>query len=118
MTDHLNYFEPYQRREAHHEDQLTRAFLIILRHVPMAHAAWLALVDQGHRQNDGTGVPHLHELPEPDFYTQVRDLPDEVVRLVSVIQTDEPTPTRKTGLPQTATKFSTALSPTSRTSPS
>lgn len=89
MTDHLNYFEPYDRKEAHHEDQLTRAFIVLLRHVPMAHAAWLELVDRGHRANEGQGVPSLHDLPAPEFNTQRRDLPLEVERVVSVIQTDE-----------------------------
>jgi len=89
MTDHINYFEPYVRKEAHHEDQLTRAFLVVLKHVPVAHAAWLALVDESHRANEGQGVDLLHRLSEPTFHTQVREIPDEVERVVSVVQTDE-----------------------------
>ncbi len=87
--DHLNYFEPYERKEAHHEDQLTRAFIIILRHVPLAHSAWLLLVDRAHRENNGKGIPSLHALPEPAFHTQVCQLPLDVERVVSVLLTDE-----------------------------
>jgi len=87
--DHLSYFEPYTRKEAHHEDQLTRAFIVVLKHVPVVHAAWLLLVDRAHRDNQGDGVPPLHALPEPVFSTQVCTLPLEVERVVSVLQSDE-----------------------------
>ena len=29
MPGHLNLYEPYERKEAHHEDALTRAFLAL-----------------------------------------------------------------------------------------
>ena len=85
----MNLFEPYLRKEPHHEDALTRAFLLVLRNVPLAHAAWLELVDAGHRQNGGTGVPSLHELPMPEVETQTASVPDDVERVVSVVQTDD-----------------------------
>ena len=41
---HLNYCYPYQSRPPEHEDQLTRAFLVLLRLVPLAQAAFLDLI--------------------------------------------------------------------------
>lgn len=87
--DHLNIFHPYQDLALHHENSLTRAFLIVLRSVPSAHAAWLDLVDKGHRKSNGTGVPSLHELSRPQVATQVGALPERVSRIISVLQTDE-----------------------------
>lgn len=89
MPDHRNIFEPYDRKLPSHEDALTRAFAIVLRAVPVAHAAWLALVDRGHRANRGAGVPFLHELPAPEVHMQTSQVPRDVVRVVSVVQTDE-----------------------------
>jgi hypothetical protein len=45
MQDRLNFFEPWQRLPAYHEDQLTRALLVVLRYCPMAQQAWLSLVE-------------------------------------------------------------------------
>jgi len=89
MSDHMNLFEPYSRKEPHHEDALTRAFLLVLRGVPVAHAAWLDLVDRAHRDNKGNGVPSLYQLPEPEVETQTATVPEDVERIVSVVQTDE-----------------------------
>ena len=88
MPGHLNLYEPYERKEAHHEDALTRAFLLVLRGVPVAHAAWLHLVDKAHRANAGTGVPPLHELPAPAIHMQTARVPEGAKRVVSVVQTD------------------------------
>jgi hypothetical protein len=44
MRDPLNFFEPYESLPPTHENQLTRAFLVTLRLVPIAHAAWLRMV--------------------------------------------------------------------------
>ena len=59
--DPLNFFEPFEQLPAWHENQLTRAFLVVLRHSPLAHQAWLRLV-----------VPDraLHELGPAQFRTQ------------------------------------------------
>jgi hypothetical protein len=89
MPDHLNLYSPYQRKNAGHEDALTRAFLIVLRGVPVAHAAWLHLVDQAHRANQGGGVPQLHSLPTPRVYMQTAQVPDGVKKVISLVQTDE-----------------------------
>ncbi len=89
MADHLNLFEPYERKTAGHEDALTRAFLLVLRGVPVAHAAWLHLVDKAHRANKGTGVPRLHELSAPQVHMQTSKVPDGVRKVISLVQTDE-----------------------------
>ena len=44
MEDHLNFFAPYERAAAWHENQLTRALLVVLRYSPLAHQQWLRLV--------------------------------------------------------------------------
>jgi hypothetical protein len=37
IRDALNFFEPYERLPARHENQLTRSLLVVLRMSPMAH---------------------------------------------------------------------------------
>ena len=44
--DRLNYFAPYESKKSWHEDQLTRAFLVVLRYVPMAQAVFLEVDDR------------------------------------------------------------------------
>jgi hypothetical protein len=61
MTSHLNFFVPFQSAPAWHENQLTRALLVVLRYSPMAHQAWLERVAPGRR---------LHALPPAEFATQ------------------------------------------------
>ena len=58
---HMNVFVPFERATAWHENQLTRALLVVLRYSPMAHQAWLRLV-----------APkwHLHDLSKAEFATQ------------------------------------------------
>jgi len=61
----LNYFEPYESLPPNHENQLTRALVVVLKLSPMAHTAWLRRV-----------VPELalHELPKADWRVQRRDI--------------------------------------------
>jgi len=61
MDRHLNFFAPYERIAASHENQLTRALLVVLRYSPMAHQAWLHLVAPD---------KHLHDLSKAEFATQ------------------------------------------------
>ena len=89
MGGHENLYRGYERKTPGHEDNLTRAFLIVLRGVPLAHAVWLRLVDEGHRSNEGDGVPSFDSLRDPTVLTQVSRLPDAVGRIVSLVQTDE-----------------------------
>jgi hypothetical protein len=44
---HLNVFEPYRELASHHEDQLTRAAMIVLRMVPLAREALLQAIGEG-----------------------------------------------------------------------
>jgi hypothetical protein len=61
--DPLNFFSPYERLPAGHENQLTRALLLLLRMSPMAHVEWLRLA-----------IPDrsLRALPPAKFDTQRR----------------------------------------------
>ena len=43
-TDHLNVFIPYESKPLHHEDQLTRAFLILIPSIKLVEAVFLDLV--------------------------------------------------------------------------
>jgi hypothetical protein len=43
---HLNVFEPYRELSAHHEDQLTRAAMIVLRLVPLARETLLHAIEE------------------------------------------------------------------------
>ncbi len=61
MGNHLNFFVPYESAEAWHENQLTRALLVVLRYSPIAHQAWLHLVSPGRS---------LQGLPKAEFATQ------------------------------------------------
>jgi hypothetical protein len=63
--DALNFFEPFERLPPHHENQLTRALLLVLKLSPMVHAAWLARAAPTQR---------VHELPPATFNTQRRAL--------------------------------------------
>jgi hypothetical protein len=86
-TEHLNFFEPWPSLAGHYENQLTRAFLVVLRFSPAAHQAWLRLVD---RDLD------LSRLPSASFETQTAEITrtdhatdDEVdvpIRGLSVLQ--------------------------------
>ncbi len=61
MDTRLNFFFPYENAPAWHENQLTRALLVVLRYCPMAHQVWLGKVapDQS-----------LQNLPKAEFATQ------------------------------------------------
>jgi hypothetical protein len=61
--DPLNFFSPYERLPAGHENQLTRALLLVLRMSPLAHVQWLRLV---------APERSLSTLQEPQFATQRR----------------------------------------------
>ncbi len=81
MIDHLNPFVPYDKAPASHENQLTRALLILLRFCPAAHQAWLNLAAPDE---------YLYRLPQAKFATQRRQILDaqveegESVRGISV----------------------------------
>src|ERR1022692_1731327 len=60
---HLSVFLPYDR-PPHHEDQLTRAAMIVMRAIPLARDALLARI----------GAPPSARLPEPELDMQARDV--------------------------------------------
>lgn len=80
---HLNFFVPFERAPAWHENQLTRALLVVLRNSPMAHQTWLRLV---------APELNLQELSKAEFVTQRQrvlghdtQIPDgEAIRGISV----------------------------------
>jgi hypothetical protein len=73
--DRLNIFYPYENKPAHFEDQLTRAYLCLLRHVPLAHAE---------------RVPALGRMANKvDLRTQVKSIEHEAGHLVSVLISDD-----------------------------
>lgn len=61
MDDRLNFFKPYERSPAWHENQLTRALLVVLRYSAAAHQLWLQLVAPDLK---------LHALDRAEFATQ------------------------------------------------
>ena len=63
VDQHLSIFRPYDR-DPGHEDQLTRAALIVMRLVPLCQEAFLGLA----------GCPRLSELPPPRFDMQTESL--------------------------------------------
>jgi hypothetical protein len=72
MQDRLNFFEPWQHAPANHENQLTRALLVLLRYCPIAHQVWLSLVDVAARSPSDGRFPKLalHSMLRPTFATQ------------------------------------------------
>lgn len=85
MRDPLNFFSPYERLPAGHENQLTRGLLLLLRMSPLAHVEWLRLV---------APTRSLGSLPAAVFDTQKRALRDdddgeEQAELISVFLAPE-----------------------------
>ena len=66
--DRLNFFQPFENLAPGHENQLTRALLLLLRFSPLAHECWLRHIGL---------TPHLYQLPEAVFHTQRRAIPLE-----------------------------------------
>jgi len=61
MDKRLNLFSPYENVPASHENQLTRALLLLLRYSPRSHQAWMHLI---------APERNIHELPKADFAVQ------------------------------------------------
>lgn len=88
--DKLNYFEPYSA-DPDHEDQLTRAYLVVLRLVPMALADFLELVREDQRRKDYN--PMLPPLSETgggiQAQTQTSSLPEDRSHGFSLLMTNK-----------------------------
>jgi len=87
---HMNYFRPYSGKEPGHEDQLTRSFLVLLRLVPLVHAAFVDRL-RAKPLKDGAedALPPFTSLRDSVVQTQVQSLTEPASRLVSVLMTDE-----------------------------
>ena len=90
--DRLNHFTPYNRKESHHEDQLTRALLVTLKYVPMAQALFIDLVREA--QIEGGSESPIPPLSYRDseissIETQVTKIRAEEGRLVSIVLSDD-----------------------------
>lgn len=44
MINHLNVFNPFRNKTNYHEDELTRAFLIVLKNIPIAQSAFIDMI--------------------------------------------------------------------------
>lgn len=96
-TSHLNVFLPYEAKPLDHEDQLTRAFLVLVRSVKLVEAAFLELVATAMadarieiRPAPLTQQPGGLDSVETQVSSSTKArLATESVRLVSIIITDE-----------------------------
>src|SRR5688572_16919839 len=90
--NHLNYFFPYDRKNNDHEDQLTRAFLVLVRHVSLAEALFIDLVRAA--QIGRCAITPLAPLAmlgrgPSTVDSQVSSIPESTDHLISVLLTDE-----------------------------
>ncbi|NEX60234.1 hypothetical protein [Noviherbaspirillum galbum] len=91
MKSSLNVFHTDHSLAGHHENQLTRGLLIVLRYSPLAHATWWRLVDQN---------ACVESLPAARFRTQQARLISQLreesradippIRGISVLLTPDP----------------------------
>lgn len=82
MTDPTNAFGIFSSSGRGHENHLTRALLVLLRHSPLAHGVWLRAIGLG-----GLGLTGVGEA-QYRFQTSALDLPglesDQPARGISV----------------------------------
>lgn len=84
----LNYFNPYNSKSADHEDQLTRAYLVLLR---ISFQAFSSFINYLNRENKNSEKFKLEDIIEDDwsFETQRSDPDIDSNYLVSVLITDK-----------------------------
>lgn len=90
--ERLNYFNPYASKAAWHEDQLTRAFLVVLRLVPLARAWFIELVrDRQIANGSGRVIPSVPMIDTDGvaIRTQVETLGGRNGTVVSVVMSDD-----------------------------
>lgn len=90
--DHLNYFAPYISKTSYHEDQLTRAFLVVLRYVPLAQASFIDSIREVQFENKSEQIiPPLSDLGSQltTIESQVQSINQDNGRLVSIVLTNE-----------------------------
>jgi hypothetical protein len=83
--DRLNFFRPFERLAPNHENELTRALLVVLRLSPLAHVVWLRYVAPDRQ---------LEQLPPAEFDTS--SAPDPRIRTRSLTGVRSPYPTALT----------------------
>lgn len=92
--DYLNYFHPYVSKDAGHEDQLTRAFLVVLKYSPQAMASFysycLAQYSTTSLKDTDISLPHFHQLQakEIQIETQKTNRNFKTDYVLSVLITD------------------------------
>lgn len=86
----LNYFLPYSKGTDHHEDHLTRAFLILLKHSTTILQNFYSTVyfNLGSAANDNMKPLHEMSFNQVGFATQVGSLP-EAETYLSILITNE-----------------------------
>jgi hypothetical protein len=88
---HLNVFEPYRDLSRGHEDQLTRAAMIVLRMVPLARETLLAAIGEGSQSRLPECVLDMQatHIVEPPAGDRDNTAPVRRGRLVSVFLTPD-----------------------------
>jgi hypothetical protein len=93
--NHLNFFNPYERKENWYEDALTRAFFVVLKYVPMAQMMLIELIREEQLRLGSTHrLPHLSEAGScfsEEIHVQTGKLhpPDDAV-LISLFLSGKP----------------------------
>ncbi len=100
-VNHLNFFVPYERSAASHENQLTRALLVVLRNSPLAHQSWLRLV---------APEQYLDDLPKAEYATQRQ----RILNADSEVPDGEAVPGISVWLAPDATQVNSAIEPSDR----
>lgn len=89
----INFFHSNQSKDAHHEDQLTWAFLTLLKYAPTVFQYFYESVCEGYQYEEGSEhklAPFAQFIKEDiDFETQVQSKQFETSQILSVLFTNE-----------------------------
>lgn len=96
----LNYFNPYESKAGHHEDQLTRAYLVILKHSSHAFFTFVEYCRSKHTTNGDERPISLNNFLEQgwEFETQKGNPEINTDYLLSVLITDSKVKTSDSGI--------------------
>ncbi len=92
---HMNYFEPFQSKSIKHEDQLTRAFLVVLRYSPSAILMFYDRVQQSIIKNakkKKVNINTISSVDMSDIYIETQKSKIDNItsnKILSVLITDE-----------------------------
>tara|TARA_R110002049_G_scaffold183512_1_gene351465 strand:+ start:179 stop:1474 length:1296 start_codon:yes stop_codon:yes gene_type:complete len=84
--DRLNYFNPYSSKQDHHEDRLTRSFLVLLKYSPACFSFFYESILQ---QNKNLPLLSSHINEDLQFKTQVGSILFETELLLSILITND-----------------------------